>query len=191
LLAQDATKHPAPVGVPYLYIRRPSYGLRPMEGIFTGNRCFFYGAFPTLKKRPSTARRGQNRYCPAKGEVNLLVLVDLDIDGFQASVGLFDTERDNVAFGQISKSTGPNVRKMDKNALGFAVAIRFVAVGKPPPAGLPFSFCFPKCYDACHGCTSSNRTRVAWGSPRSVVSYSTCCPLTGTHTSSASLRRWL
>src|SRR5262245_11097487 len=53
----------------------------------------------------------------------------------------------------------------------------------PQPAGLPILVLFPECYDACHGCTSSNRTRVAWGTPRSVMSYSTCCPLTGTHDS--------
>src|SRR5215813_4595531 len=53
----------------------------------------------------------------------------------------------------------------------------------PQPAGLPILVLFPECYDTYHGCTSSNRTRVAWGSPRCVMSYSTCCPLTGTHDS--------
>jgi len=37
-----------------------------VDGFFTGNRYFFYGAFLTLKKRPSTARRGQSRYCPGE-----------------------------------------------------------------------------------------------------------------------------
>jgi hypothetical protein len=107
-----------------------------------GIGAFFTGRSPLLRNALPRLGEGRTGIAPAKGEVNLLVLVDLDVDGFQASVGLFDSERDNVAFGQISKATGLNVRKMDKNALGFAGAIRFVAVGKPPASGLLFSFCF-------------------------------------------------
>jgi hypothetical protein len=105
--------------------------LRLTDGVFTGNRYFFTGRSPFLRNALPRSARARAGIAPEKGEVNLLVLDDLDVDGFQASVGLFDTERDNVALGQISKSTGLNVRKMDKNALGLAVAIRFVAAATP------------------------------------------------------------
>ena len=97
MLAHDATQHPAPVGAPICIYVDLLTGYGRWMVFLRGIGAFFTGRSPLLRNALPRLGEGRTGIAPAKGEVNLLVLVDLDVDGFQASVGLFDTERDNVA----------------------------------------------------------------------------------------------